>query len=364
MPAPHSGARGLRSFDDVFRGIRKGEIPPVLYLFGPENALKEELLGELVERLVEPGLRDFNYDVRSARGLEPDAVEALCSTLPMMADRRLVVIRDVEEWGKRARAKSAVLRYLERPIAETVLVLVQGSPDPTRERESGPDADLTKLAVVVQAERLPLNRAEKWLARAAAERGVTLEPDALSHLIRAVDGDLSAARTELEKVASASEGGAVSVAQVAALLGIRHGETQHDWIRAVMEGDTARAATMLPHLLDQSGVSGVGLVTLLGTELIGLGIARHRYDRGARGVALSREVFQALLRSRPPRLDYRAASDSWSRLAERWPARRIRASVRAALAADLRLKSTGLSDARGVLLDLVMQLKPRLKEAA
>jgi hypothetical protein len=106
------------------------------------------------------------------------------------------------------------------------------------------------------------------------------------------------------------------------------------------------------------------LVTLLGTELIGLGIARHRYDRGARGGALSKEVFQALLRSRPSRLDYRAVSDSWSRLAERWPASRIRAGVRAALAADLRLKSTGLSDARGILLDLVMQLKPRLKEAA
>lgn len=364
MPAPKSGSRGLQSFDDVFRGIRKGEIPQVLYLFGPENALKEELLGELVDRVVEPGLRDFNYDIRSAKGLEPDAVEALCATLPMMADRRLVVIRDVEEWGKRARAKSAVLKYLERPVAETVLVLVQGAPDPGRERESGPDSDLTKLAVSVEVERLPLNRAEKWLARVAVERGVTLEPDAISHLIRAVDGDLSTARTELEKLASASEGGAVTVAQVAAMLGIRHGETQYDWVKAVLEGDTARAAAVLPHILDQPGVSGVGLVTLLGTELIGLGIARTRYDRGARGGTLSREVFQSLLRSRPPRLDYRAASDSWSRLAERWPRRRIRAAVQAALAADLRLKSTGLSDARGVLLDLVMQLKPRLKEAA
>jgi len=364
MAPPASASRGTRSFDEVFRGIRKGEIPLVLYLFGAENALKEELLAELVSRVVEPSLRDFNYDVRSAKGLEPDAVEALCTTLPMMADRRLVVIRDVEEWGKRARAKSAVLRYLERPVPETVLVLVQSAPDPTRDRDAGSDADLAKLAVTVEAERLPLSRAEKWLVRAATERGITLEPEAVSHLIRAVEGDLSAARTELEKVASASQGGSVTVAQVADLLGVRHGETQYDWIRAVLNGDTARAATVLPHVLDQPGVSGVGLVSLLGTELIGLGIARDRYDRGTRAAALSKEIFQCLLRSRPSRLDYRASADSWSRLAERWPLPRVRAGIRAALAADLRLKSTGLSDARGVLLDLVMLLKPRLKEAA
>jgi DNA polymerase-3 subunit delta len=353
-----------QSFDDLFRALRKGEVPPVVYLHGAEDALKEDLLRELVDRVVEPGLRDFNYDVRSARTLDGDAVEALCTTLPMMAERRLVVIRDVEEWGKRARARSAVLAYLERPVPETVLVLVQGAPDPNRERETGPDPDIAKRAVTVEVERLPLGRAEKWLARAATERGVTLEPAALSHLIRAVDGDLAAARTELEKIAAAGDGTPVDVAGVARLLGVRHGETQYDWVRAVLEDDTGRAAKILPHVLDQPGVNAVGLVMLLGTELVGLGVARDRYDRGVRGSALSRDLFQALLRARPARIDYRTAAESWSRLVERWPLSRIRRAVRAALAADTRLKSTTLSDPGGILVDLVMQVSPRAREAA
>ncbi|MGH7562727.1 MAG: DNA polymerase III subunit delta [Gemmatimonadales bacterium] len=344
------------SFDDLFRAVRKGEIPAAVYLYGPEDALKEDLLREIVDRVVDAGMRDFNHDIRSARTLEPDAVEALCTTLPMMAERRLVVIRDVEEWGKRARAKAAVLRYLERPVPETVLVLVQGAPDPFRDRDGGADPDLAKAAVAVEVERLPLGRAEKWVARAAAERGITLEPEALAHLVRAVEGNLAAARTELEKLAASSSGDAVGIAQVEAMIGVRHGETQYDWVRAVLAGDTGRAARILPQVLDQPGVSGVGLVTLLGTELIGLGIARDRYDRGSRGGALSREIFQALLRARPPRLDYRSASDAWSRLAEKWPARRIRDAIRATLAADQRLKFTALSDSRGILVDLVMQL--------
>ncbi len=360
MPAP----RSRRSFDDLFRAVRKGEIPQAIYLYGAENALKEELLREIVDRVVEPGTRDFNYDIRSARTLEPEHVEALCTTLPMMAAHRLVVIRDVEEWGKRARGKAAVLRYLERPVPETVLVLVQGAPDPARDRDAGADPELARAAAAVEAERLPLSRAEKWVARAAAELGVTLEPAALEHLVRTVEGDLSAARSELEKVAAASQGGTLDVALIASLLGVRRGETQYDWVRAVLEGDTATAARVLPHVLDQPGVSGVGLVTLLGTELIGLGIARDRYDRGARDGRLAGEIFQALLRARPPRLDYRGSAEVWSRLAERWPPARIRAAVRAALAADQRLKFTALSDARGILTDLVMQLSPAIGAAA
>src|SRR6188474_1400718 len=103
------------AFDVFSRQIRSGDIPPAIYLYGDEDVLKDEAVRAILEAVVDPGLRDFNYDVRTASQLDPDHVEALCATLPMMADRRLVVIRDVEAWNKRARAKAAVLHYLAKP---------------------------------------------------------------------------------------------------------------------------------------------------------------------------------------------------------------------------------------------------------
>ena len=123
-------------FDAFSKQIKAGEIPPAIYLWGEEDVLKDEAVRAVLEHVVDPGLRDFNYDVRSAAQLDPDAVEALCTTLPMMADRRLVVIRDIEAWSKRARAKSAVVRYLEHPAPETVLILVQGAPPGRRPERS------------------------------------------------------------------------------------------------------------------------------------------------------------------------------------------------------------------------------------
>jgi len=113
------------SFDAFFRALRKEEIPGAIYLYGPEDVLKEEVISELLDRVLDPALRDFNLDVRSAATLDPEQAETLCHTLPMMANRRVVIIRDVESWGQRARAKATVLRFLDRPAPETVLVLVQ-----------------------------------------------------------------------------------------------------------------------------------------------------------------------------------------------------------------------------------------------
>lgn len=345
------------TFDAFSRQIKAGQIPAAVYLFGDEDVLKDEALRAILDLVVDPAMRDFNYDQRSAGQLDPEAVETLCNTLPMMADRRLVVIREIEAWQKRARAKAAVLHYLERPAAETVLVLVQGAP---RNEERGePDPELVRLACAVEVDRYGPKLAEKWVSKRAEERGVRLAPEAAAHLVKAVGGDLGAARSELDKLAGLGGEAPVTLEQLTASLGIRHGETQADWCDAVLQDDAGRAASMLPHLLAQTGVSGVGLLTQLGTQLIGLGLARALYDRGARGAALERGVREALLRARPPgRLDYRSSAERWSRLAEAWPAPRIDAAITAARRADQRLKTTTLADERGVLLDLLMSIAP------
>lgn len=346
------------SFDAFSKQIKSGSIPPAVYLYGEEDVLKDEAIRAILDQVVDPGMRDFNYDQRSAGQLDPEAVETLCNTLPMMAERRLVVIREIESWQKRARAKAAVLHYLERPAVETVLVLVQGAPRTDDRVEADPD--VLRLTCAVEVERYGPRLAEKWVQKRGEERGLRFAPDAAAHLVRAVGADLGAARSELDKLAGLGGAEPITLEQLAASLGIRHGETPADWCDAVLEDRSGPAAAMLPPLLSQPGVSGVSLLTQLGTQLIGLGLARSGYDRGQRAGNLERAVRETLLRARPQgRLDYRSSAERWSRLVEAWPAPRIDAAIRAACRADLRLKTTTLADERGVLVDLIMQLVPK-----
>jgi DNA polymerase-3 subunit delta len=349
-------------FEAFTKQLKRGEIPGALYLFGDEEVLKEEIVRAIVDRALDPGMRDFNLDQRSAPQLDAESVETLCTTLPMMAERRVVVIKEVEHWGKRAGARAAMLRYLERPVAETVVIMVQGA-SRRDDRKDEEDPDLVRLASSVQVDSLPAGKAAKWVLKRAEDRGITLTEEAVSHLLRAVQGSLGAARSELDKLAGIAGSEPVGIEALAETLGVRRGETTEDWCRAVIEDRTAEAAGMLPFLLDAPGVSGAGLLGQLGTQLVGLGVTRNHFERGARGGALAKAAFDALLRARPGRIDYRESSALWARVIERWPMARVDAAIRAARRADLRLKSTTLSDERGILLDLLMEISPMVAAA-
>src|SRR4051794_7744647 len=102
------------SIDALLRTARRGEpLAPVNYLYGPEDLLKEEAIEAVIACALDPGLRDFTLEVRRGSQLAREAVYSLCNPPPMMAERRVVVIRDVETWKRKAKAKETFLAYVE-----------------------------------------------------------------------------------------------------------------------------------------------------------------------------------------------------------------------------------------------------------
>ena len=157
------------TYGTLVKALESGKFAPAYYFLGAENVLKEEATTALLDRALDPGLRDFNLDIRSAQQLEPEDVLSLCTTLPMMAERRVVVVRDVEAWKRKTRGKKAVLGYLEQPIPETVLVLVQGAG--AEAKDDKPDTDLAKHAYTVEFAELTTEGAARWVAREAKSLG-------------------------------------------------------------------------------------------------------------------------------------------------------------------------------------------------
>src|SRR5687768_12645383 len=127
MPAPDT-EKALR------KAIRAhGPFEPVYYLHGADDYLKEDALRDLLASAVDPSTRDFNLDIRSAAELDPEALGSLLATPPMMAERRVVVLRDVQAMKKDAR--TALERYLAQPASDLLLVMVA----PAGESKRGDD---------------------------------------------------------------------------------------------------------------------------------------------------------------------------------------------------------------------------------
>src|SRR5207253_1633719 len=216
------------------RGAGKGEAAPdaVYYLHGDEYVLKDEAVQALVDRVLDAGARDFNFDQRSAGELDAEAFHSLVNTPPLLAAVRVVVLRGVENVRKTSKVRQALVRYLQAPNPTTLLILVQGAGEP-------PDAELARSATTVAIEPLPAPRVHKWVAHRARQLQLTLEPDAAELLVQTVGNDLGALAGELEKLAAVAAGrtgdGRATRDDVAALVGARPGETLQDLVDAALE---------------------------------------------------------------------------------------------------------------------------------
>ncbi len=351
-----------RTYDDLRRSLAKGDVQPVYYLHGDEDFLKDDAVRLIVDSAVEAGTRDFNLDRRRAPELTAEDFQTLVGTPPMMAARRGVVVTEVECLQQRRprqqALKTAVGGYLKRPSSDTVLVLVQTAGEK-------PDPALVELAWTVDVSPLPPERVGRWIQHHAGTLGLTIEPDAARHLQAAVGEDLQQLSAELQKLAVATTGRAATIADVADLVGVRSGETVYDFVDAVSGRRFAAAAAMVPTLVASPGSSGVRLLGALGTVLVGLALARARLDaRDGPGQATSR-VLNAMFEARPMGLrPWKEEAARWVRDAAGWSRSELETGLEALVRADARLKDTRLAGEAEVVVETVLALGHRGREAA
>jgi len=349
---------GALTFDALLRSLKRSAPDPVYYLHGDEDVLKDEAIRALLDRAVEPGARDFNVDQRSAAGLDPEAFHTLVNTPPLLARTRVVIVRGVEHVKKTSPLYKEMARYLAAPNPTTVLILTQGAGE-------SPDVGLIKGTTSIAAEPLPPDRVARWMARRAGELGLVLEPDAGTLLLDSVGHDLGFLARELDKLAALTGGRPGTRSDVAALVGVRRGETLSDLLEAALARQSPVAARLVEPVLEQAGMSAVRVVTAVGTALIGTALARAELDRGVTPAGLPDVLFRHILAARPFGLgNWKEEAARWARWAVGWQPAALRYALRRTLAADCALKSSTVSDDRAIVTELLLTWTVPVREAA
>lgn len=322
---------------------------PAYYVAGEDEYQKSDAVRQLVEAAVDPATRDFNHDVRSGGEIDGGELLSLVNTPPMMAERRAVVLRDVQLLRKEVRA--ALERYLEHPASGTLLVL--GAAAGARE-----DRVLERLATPLRFDRLAAERLPRWIAHHASTVHRTEVTDGAAELLAsAVGSDLYRLAGELDKLASYTGGGTITEEAVAAVVGVRRGETLEDLLDRVLARDAAGALDLVPLVLQQPRTGAVPVIMALATTMLAVAWGRARLDEGLPPGRLQGEYF-GLLRStgaytgRP----WDAATRSWAGAAPEWSTAACDRALAALLDADVALKESRISSEEQIVATAVLAL--------
>jgi DNA polymerase-3 subunit delta len=276
--------------------IKSGKPAPVYLIVGDDERGKDDLV-RLFHALVPEDVRAFNLERLSAPDIDPASVVSIARTLPLLGDRRVIIVARAERWltgKKRGKASSdeegdaddgaedastgagaasaggsgsaasgdALTTYVESPEENTTLVLVAADINRTTRLVKA----LLKQAVVVECWGLKgekeargpaiadaLQRAGRFVEAEMKKAGKTLDPRAVQPLLEHAGTDIAVLRGDVERLLLYVEGrSAITLEDVRAVVS---GQTMiNAWgvTNAIERGD-ARTALRELHLSFESG---------------------------------------------------------------------------------------------------------------
>jgi DNA polymerase III subunit delta len=321
------------------KALASGRRGGVFFLFGDEEHLKEEAAAAITAAHLDPATRDFNYDQLHGGDVEPDRLASIANTPPMMAEWRVVVVRDAQALAANARGRAVVESLLQRPIPGLALIFVASLPERTKAQFY---ERLKRDTVSVEFPQLGGADLPGWLIARAAAHDVELDTRA-ARALAATGSGLGVLVQELTKLFDyVADRGRITFDDVTAIVGAVPTQNRWDWFDLVGDAKFRDARAAIPVLLD-AGESGVGLMIGLGTHFLRLGIAAAGGER-ALGQAL------------PPHQRWLASRIA--RQARRWTTTAVEDAIDDMFRADRLLKSSSL-DERQILEELLLRMEQR-----
>lgn len=242
------------------------------FLHGEDEFRKQEAARGLVDRYLDPATRDFNFDRYRGGELEIETLASTLATPPMMAQWRVVVLRETEALAQSSRAREVVLDAVKSPPPGLAFILLATIPERSSARFY---KDLKKLADSTEFPEISEGEVPGWLMHRAEERfGLAMQEEAARALGAAIGSDLGILAQELDKLAEmVDDADGITLADVEAAGTRLPKQDRWGWFDMVAERRFGEALDGLPILLEQRGESGVGITIGLARHLLRLGVA-------------------------------------------------------------------------------------------
>lgn len=179
---------------------------PIYYFCGDEDFFLSKLQ-DAAEKLMPPEHKDFNFDLIYGRDKSPEQVLAVVRSFPMMAEQRIVIIRDflslnIESYNRTGFGGGLddFLPYFEQPNPSTLLILIDNK-KPSGRTKLGKALKKNKNVGFYEFEEVKDYLLPDWVIDWTREHHQKkIEPEAAQVLAQLAGNSLQVLSTEIDKV--------------------------------------------------------------------------------------------------------------------------------------------------------------------
>jgi DNA polymerase-3 subunit delta len=316
-------------------------LEPLYVVAGNEPLLADEALGLIRDVARHAGCDERELHV-AERGFDWDAFAVGLRNFSLFAVRRVVELR--LPTGKPGDNGARFLTALAaEPDTGNVIVIVLPGLDATTARAKWVTA-LAESAVWVEVRTPPPEQLPAWLRSRARRANLNLDDEAVEALAARVEGNLLAAKQELDKLTLLTCGARVSAADVESTVADGARFDVYQLSAAALSGDSGRAVRVL-HGLEREGVPVVLALWSLVRDVLTL---TDVVLRSARGGSLDQALTEAGV--------WRSRKDLFRQAASRWTADDVTRLIRGAARAEQIIKGARRGQPANALLELTLAL--------
>lgn len=256
----------------------KAQGPERLYLlWGPEDYLREQFLGQLKKICLPEGEDSFSYKRIDGPELEANEFREAIDAMPFMTERSFVELRNVDI-NKLKDGETFAKMFADIPDY-CVAVFVQSA-------QFEPDGRLkTVKALRSCAKEMKFTQQSQgmltdWIARRFAAAGKSIELEAAQRLIY-ISGDLmSGLIPEIEKVAAYAQGEKITTADVEAVANHIPEAVIFDMTEYIAQKKYNTAISVLSELLADKNNEPIPMLAMLGMQMRKLYAAKLADEKG------------------------------------------------------------------------------------
>ncbi|MBW2038925.1 MAG: DNA polymerase III subunit delta [Deltaproteobacteria bacterium] len=225
-------------FTHLEEELAGGRTRPFYLLYGDEGYLIEKAVGEILATLLPPQFRELNFKSCYAEEAPSQEVIGACNTLPFLAQRRVVLVKDANKYSQHE--LEAFFPYLKSPSPTTSLIFIA----------EGMATGFLNLREVKEGlfhlRRPPQGEIPHWIRKIARELGKEISPEASEYLQEVIGRDLQGIQNELSKVSLyVGDKGRIELGDVEGVVSELKVTSIFELTKAIGERDTKRALLSL-----------------------------------------------------------------------------------------------------------------------
>ena len=196
----------IELYSEILNELRSEKRKPVYFLHGEEEFFLDKIQ-DTVESLIPKDQKDFNFDLLYGRDVTPEKVLSIIRSYPMMAEQRIVILRDFKELGGYGNSDEGyggvvndLIPYFEQPNPTTLFVILD-TKKPSGRTKLGKALKNSEHVGLHEFEEVPDYRLPDWIISwASSHHNKQIEPPAAQMLAQYVGNSLQLLSTEIDKV--------------------------------------------------------------------------------------------------------------------------------------------------------------------